>query len=438
MKPPVQYAMMPPRVDAPKVGKMKPVVDQPVGDMKPFNLDETLRYYLGPTGIPDKLRAVNSMFNPVEAVGGSMRASQKMLAPDTAPMDRVRYMGDMLSGIGGFVAPMVAAAKVGAPAVAGVVDAFTGLSTAPATQAAKTTATDFMADEFGGFKAYHGSPHDFDKFSLDKIGTGEGAQAYGHGLYFAENEGIARSYRDALSSGRRGVDAPKFKSIKGELKFVQPDDAHDIAEIGVPAIDARLRKIDETIFSKEAENRAFFGDEQTDEMLDLFRKEKDELLALKATGDTSTIKGSMYEVQINADPEKFLDSDLPLNKQPQSVRDALQPVIAGMKDARMNEFDRKAILSGKASGGDLYGALKHSAPGDGAFDRAAAATDAIRSKGIPGIKYLDAGSRTAGDGSRNYVVFDDAMIEILRKYGIAGLMMGGAGMMQPNQAQAGQ
>ena len=37
-----------------------------------------------------------------------------------------------------------------------------------------------------GWTAYHGSPHKFDKFQLDKIGTGEGAQAYGHGLYFAD------------------------------------------------------------------------------------------------------------------------------------------------------------------------------------------------------------------------------------------------------------
>jgi hypothetical protein len=61
---------------------------------------------------------------------------------------------------------------------------------------------------------------------------------------------------------------------------------------------------------------------------------------------------------------------------------------------------------------------------------------ALKEKGIPGIRYLDAGSRGAGDGSRNYVVFDDSLIDIIRKYGIAGLMMGG--MMQPNQAQAGQ
>src|SRR6188768_1156238 len=53
-------------------------------------------------------------------------------------------------------------------------------------------------------RAYHGSPHDFDRFDLSKIGTGEGAQAYGHGLYMAENEGTARSYRDALSGWKVG------------------------------------------------------------------------------------------------------------------------------------------------------------------------------------------------------------------------------------------
>ena len=43
--------------------------------------------------------------------------------------------------------------------------------------------------------AYHGSPHDFDKFTTEAIGTGEGAQAYGHGLYFAEAEDVAEGYR---------------------------------------------------------------------------------------------------------------------------------------------------------------------------------------------------------------------------------------------------
>lgn len=49
----------------------------------------------------------------------------------------------------------------------------------------------------------------------------------------------------------------------------------------------------------------------------------------------------------------------------------------------------------------------------------------VRDAGIPGIKYLDQGSRAAGDGSRNYVVNDDSLIEILRKYGLAGLPTAG-------------
>ena len=33
--------------------------------------------------------------------------------------------------------------------------------------------------------AWHGSPHEFDEFRMSAVGTGEGAQAYGYGLYFA-------------------------------------------------------------------------------------------------------------------------------------------------------------------------------------------------------------------------------------------------------------
>ena len=42
-----------------------------------------------------------------------------------------------------------------------------------------------IGPEGKGFTAYHGSPHAFDQFDLSKIGTGEGAQAYGHGMYLA-------------------------------------------------------------------------------------------------------------------------------------------------------------------------------------------------------------------------------------------------------------
>ena len=63
--------------------------------------------------------------------------------------------------------------------------------------------------------AWHGSPHKFDKFSLDKIGTGEGAQAYGHGLYLAESPDVAKGYQEKLSKSV-SVQGRKLDSIPAD------------------------------------------------------------------------------------------------------------------------------------------------------------------------------------------------------------------------------
>jgi len=44
----------------------------------------------------------------------------------------------------------------------------------------------------------------------------------------------------------------------------------------------------------------------------------------------------------------------------------------------------------------------------------------LREAGIPGIRYLDQGSRGTGSGTSNYVVFDPGIIDIVKKYGIVG------------------
>lgn len=49
--------------------------------------------------------------------------------------------------------------------------------------------------------AYHGSPHDFDAFTTQKIGTGEGSQSFGWGMYFAGKKEVAEYYRDSLAKG---------------------------------------------------------------------------------------------------------------------------------------------------------------------------------------------------------------------------------------------
>lgn len=79
----------------------------------------------------------------------------------------------------------------------------------------KYTAADYMRDKIGidtdgnvvndekakqfFQKAWHGSPHDFDRFDLGAIGTGEGAQVHGWGLYFAANREVSEGYIERLS-----------------------------------------------------------------------------------------------------------------------------------------------------------------------------------------------------------------------------------------------
>ena len=48
-------------------------------------------------------------------------------------------------------------------------------------------------------EVYHGTPHNVDKFSTSKIGTGEGNQAFGWGLYFTTLKSIAQHYANVLS-----------------------------------------------------------------------------------------------------------------------------------------------------------------------------------------------------------------------------------------------
>lgn len=70
--------------------------------------------------------------------------------------------------------------------------------------------------------AWHGTPHDFREFLLEMIGTGEGAQAHGWGLYFAQNREVSEEYKRRLTrkAGSRDTVAYDGKSITeytGEL-----------------------------------------------------------------------------------------------------------------------------------------------------------------------------------------------------------------------------
>lgn len=330
--------------------------------------------------------------------------------------------------------------------------------------------------------AYHGSPHDFDRFDLSKIGTGEGAQAYGHGLYFAENEGVAKGYRNQLTrpAGMVTTSGSRTPGIFLEGKPFEPrnEDIKNIVQRGdgdparfVPELEKYVKDAGENPY-------AHAGDAQTI------------INAAKQGKYDSGIPGRMYQVAIKAPPEHFLDWDKPLSEQSPKVQEAIGKF--GIKpEVTADELHKELINKGWADnkqtrdyaeqqayqlkGAHFYRELENAARSGAKSDYMAnqdagreAVTQKLREAGIPGIKYLDQGSRpeemrivdrdniTARSGDKgplfvhnlgkevggpfpdhptaqkwleanrpkktsNYVVFDDKLIDILKKYGIAGL-----------------
>ncbi len=212
-----------------------------------------------------------------------------------------------------------------------------------------------IASALFAIRAFHGTPHDFERFDMAAIGTGEGTQAYGHGLYFAEHFGVALQYQRKLS-GQSAVEAA----------------AQELAE-------------------SHGRTWSDMGSYERQAYID--QAEQEGLVSARAP------KGHLYEVRINADPSDFLDWDKPLSQQSEKVRGALQKRFADdpVRSRDLKDDVIPAYLMRNAHGPET--------------------TDALRDAGIPGIRYLDGGSRTAGEGSHNFVVFDDKLIEIVAKNG---------------------
>lgn len=235
-----------------------------------------------------------------------------------------------------------------------------------------------------GIRAYHGSPHDFDKFDISKIGTGEGAQAYGRGLYFAENEAVAREYRDGLS---RGV-------LQGPDRLLDPTDIDDIDTRAA----ARLLTEHRTPEAAKAFAHSHYAGRQPVQISRNIDKLIDQ--GFRPAG------GRLYEVDINTTPNALLDWDRPVGQQPQ--------LNTLMDLARENRMSRGLGLEDPA--GAFYQGLADSVgPYPGSLAGRAKASNALAEAGIPGIQYYDQLSREAGQGTRNYVVFDDRLIDIRNK-----------------------
>lgn len=282
----------------------------------------------------------------------------------------------ILGETAGMVAPMAIAAK--APQIA------RGLL-----QAGENAMIPRTLNPQTGAIVWHGSPHKFDKFDASKIGTGEGAQAYGHGLYLAESPEVAQGYKTTLSP---------YELVKDGKQI--PYEQMDAVTAGV-ASDIASKKGDVKAVRSMYESMAkqkFGGDIA-----------KQRLAALDSMGANVGAEkgGSLYKVDLPDEHiARMLDWDKPLSQQSKEVQAAVKAIRPGI-DGMASITNGKMTKAMNQSGEDFVDWL-----GNNHATR-------LSGQGIPGIRYLDGGSRGTGAGTSNFVVFpgNEDILKIMERNG---------------------
>lgn len=237
---------------------------------------------------------------------------------------------------------------------------------------------------------FHGSPHKFTKFDPKKIGTGEGAQAYGHGLYVAESDRVAKQYADTLTDK-----APKFLDgvPAAQLSTAQKSALGMLSDAGGNVNAALLAA--KTDMARSSGAGAEFHVERYNTLRDIARgKSKAQV------GEPSLYKIDLPDEAI----ARMLDWDKPLSQQ-KELKDVFNKIN--------NEISLPKLQDAEGAG-FAYQALANAVGGQ------ANASALLRSYGIPGIRYLDQGSRGAGQGTSNFVVFpkEEELLRILERNGV--------------------
>ena len=290
--------------------------------------------------------------------------------------------------------------------------------------------------------AYHGTPHTIgpEGFKLDRIGTGEGAQAYGWGLYFAENPKVAQEYQRNVKAP---TSVPPRRTFKGEE--LEPGSAPYHAG-------TLLATMGRSLAGVRKEVRGWIDNAKPGEDVEHYKAVLETLNKANGKKDFKELvpKSNLYQVDIpDQQVAKMLDWDKPLSSQPEILAKLRDSDNVALRQAYEDSID-KTHPNFDQTGDALYERLQFALDDD-----PQAASLALSAAGIPGIKYLDQGSRAnfsikesrAGDkevfvvlnnsgdpvaqrntqrealdyiydkSTRNIVVFDDSIVKVTHKNG---------------------
>lgn len=251
--------------------------------------------------------------------------------------------------------------------------------------------------------AWHGSPHVFDKFSTSSIGSGEGAQAFGWGLYFTDLESIAREYANAL------VGKPNHtgnSTVDWVIDVKKPANKNEL-----------LKELERILNEKESVlNNNVLNDNIKDRFKDEIKEIKEGISIVSSKDYNFTFSRNLYSVTLHKgkQPSEYtwLEWDKPVpTKVIKIVEEKLteEQKEKGFYTIVKSLGIRQETIYAK-NGEDLYNQLTL------AFGSDKAASLFLLENGIDGVKYpAESISRGAtSDTARgfNYVVFDENAVEI--------------------------
>lgn len=247
--------------------------------------------------------------------------------------------------------------------------------------------------------AWHGSPHDFDTFDLGAIGTGEGNQVHGWGLYFAKNREVAQAYKDVL-----GIDSVEI--ISGDTKYRLNDDIEwydnktkSIIDAENPLSMALTTLSEEGESTKAIKNLTDFinskKDNKSDYVVAQVKRAERAIQILKDNHFDTHQWNTMFEVDI-PENEYLLNEQKNIEKQSPIVKKAISQIS--------NELNSSALNNSNLSGKEFYRLLSKELGGD------KLASQKLSDFGVKGITY-----KGEQDGIC-FVVFDDKAIKVIEKY----------------------
>jgi hypothetical protein len=270
------------------------------------------------------------------------------------------------------------------------------------------TALGKLKKENPGFyqSAWHGTPHDFDAFDLGGIGTGEGAQVHGWGLYFAKERSVSEGYKKRLSTKRTVIHLGEnsyveygsgYKEISSGER-VDGSSALGFALDGILAgegdISSVIQTFENDIKESDAENSAFYK----------------KVVRILRENDSSVEEGvdtsRLFEVEI-PDNDVLLDEQKTMKEQPPKVQVGVHAILREMTGQEVSLTDGAVSeYTGKTLVNYLARTLKHKGSENPHKD----ASLLLNEHGIKGITY---------DGRRDgrcFVIFDDKAIQIIEKF----------------------